>query len=135
MVVCFKRKVGFQHSFDCEFPALTLDLSILDHSVSLLQRSAWVLYQRPLVIVQRSVPITTGTLRFVTLTRWVVPTIGRRHTTMLIVTHLQYNVDILPVRSILVWRQDMPDVHRICMNPVHRLRYVLGKRIRWNELP
>jgi hypothetical protein len=60
------------------------------------------MYQRPLIIVQRSVPITIGTLsstftinslRFVTVNRWVVPTIGRTHKTMLIVTHLQYNDD------------------------------------------
>jgi hypothetical protein len=102
------------------------------------------MYQRPLVIVQWSVPITIGTLsstltidslRFVPLNRWVVPTIGRPHNTMLIVTHLQYNVDILAVRSIAVWWQDMPFLHRISMNPVHRLRCVLGNCIRCDELP
>jgi hypothetical protein len=43
---------------------------------------------------------------------------------MLIVTHLQYNVDI-PVRSIVVWRQVMPVVHRIRMKLVHRIRMKL----------
>jgi hypothetical protein len=66
--------------------------------VSLLPRSAWILYQRPLVIVQRSVPITIGTLtidslRFVPLHRLVVPTIGQTHKTMFIVKHLEFNVD------------------------------------------
>jgi hypothetical protein len=48
-------------------------------------RSACVLYQRPLVIMQRSVPITIGTLRSkiksvpIIVNRRVVPTIGRTH--------------------------------------------------------
>jgi hypothetical protein len=41
--------------------------------------------------------------RFVIDNRWVVPTIGRTHKTMFIVMHLQYNVDILPVLSIVVF--------------------------------
>jgi hypothetical protein len=44
---------------------------------------------------------------FVIVNRWVVLTIGRTYKTMLIVTHLQYNVDTLHVRSIIVSRQDM----------------------------
>jgi hypothetical protein len=61
------------------------ELYTVDHSVSLLPRSAcaWILYQRPLVIVQRSVPITIDSLRFVPLNRLVVPTIGRTHTVRL----------------------------------------------------
>jgi hypothetical protein len=69
-------------------------LTILDHSVCLLPRSAWILYQRPVMaLVQRSVPITIGTLtidslRFVPLNRLVVPMIGRTHKTKFIVKHL-----------------------------------------------
>ena len=77
--------------------------------MSLLQRSAWILYQRPLVIVQRSVPITIGTLtidslpRFVPLHRLVVPTIGQTHKTMFIVKHLEFNVDSSFVSFDLLW--------------------------------
>jgi hypothetical protein len=54
---------------------------------------------------------TIDSLRFVTVNRWFVPTIGRTHKTMIIVTQLHYNVN----------RQVSTNANETCMSILNKV--------------